>query len=58
MLRCCKCGRMFDECDVNITDEYRGEYWGFPAYETIYSSPCCRSDFEDVEDPENDEEKE
>lgn len=52
MFRCRKCGKLFDECDVKVIDEYRGEFWGFPCYETLYLSPCCGSDFEDVDEIE------
>ena len=41
MLICCNCGK---PCTVHAVDEYRGEFWGFPSYETIYYSDCCNDD--------------
>ena len=53
--KCCECGQIFDEEDTLYVDEYRGEFWGAPAYEQMACSPCCEGDFEDYE-PEEDEE--
>lgn len=44
---CCNCGKIFDYPEA--VEESRGEYWGMPAYETMYYSPCCTYDFEEVE---------
>ena len=53
--KCCECGQIFDEEDIKYVEEYRGEFWGAPAYETMPCSPCCEADFEDYY-PEEDEE--
>ena len=50
MLRCCKCGK---PCTVHAVEESRGEFWGFPAYETVHYSDCCNDDvYEEDEDEE------
>jgi len=44
----CECGCEFDE--PKEVEEYRGEFWGMPAYETMYYCPECGDDcFYDVE---------
>lgn len=53
--KCCECGQIFDEDDILYVDEYRGEFWGAPAYEKMAYSPCCESDFEDYEPEDEDE---
>lgn len=53
MLRCCECGRLFDE---PIKEEEYSEYWGAPGWTGYYVSPCCREAFEEYEeDEENDD---
>lgn len=47
--RCCECGHVFTDDEIKEVEEYRGEYWGAPAYETMYYSPCCTSDFDEIE---------
>ena len=54
--RCCECGKIFDEEDIKVVEEDRGEYWGIPCYEQMELSPCCDWDFEEVyEDDEEDD---
>ena len=40
--RCRKCGAVFQESDIitNAWREYRGEYFGVPAYETVSEDHC------------------
>ena len=47
MYRCCECGKIFEE--PKSVEEYRGEFWGTPAYERMDYSPCCEADFEEYE---------
>lgn len=47
MYKCCECGKLFEEPDT--IQEYRGEFWGTPAYEPVDVSPCCEADFEEYE---------
>ena len=55
--RCCECGEIFDEDEIKVVEEDRGEFWGMPCTETMYYSPCCMDDFDDAyEDDEEDEE--
>ena len=54
--RCCNCGKLFDEDDIKVVNEDRGEFWGMPCTERMYYSPCCTDDFEDAyEDDEEDD---
>ena len=53
MFRCYKCGRLFEE--PKIVYEPRGEFWGVPCTETMYYSPCCTDDFEEVDEEEEEE---
>ena len=51
ILKCCKCGK---PCTIHAVEESRGEFWGFPAYETVHYSDCCNDDvYEEDEDEEN-----
>ena len=43
MFKCNCCGKTFEE--PMVVRESRGEYWGFPCYENIAVSPCCKEDF-------------
>lgn len=46
MLYCHDCGEYFEE--PRKVRESRGEFWGAPAYETMYYCPCCgSSNFDD-----------
>lgn len=47
--RCNNCGCEFDE--PKRVKESRGEFWGAPAYETMYCCPSCGSD--DLEEQED-----
>ena len=42
MYKCESCGCKF--IDPVKSEEYRGEFWGVPAYETVGSCPCCGDD--------------
>lgn len=44
---CIECGKVIDEDDLIQEEEYRGEFWGAPAYETVSCSPCCHSEVDD-----------
>lgn len=49
--KCNDCEREFDEPESY--EEYMGEFWGSPAYETFYYCPFCGSDdYEEVSDEE------
>ena len=45
MYKCDCCGELFDE--PIVIRESRGEYWGFPCYEELTVSPCCKDSFEE-----------
>lgn len=53
--KCCNCGNIFDEDEIKCISDYRGEFWGFPAYEDVEVSPCCNEDFEEYEEEEENE---
>ncbi len=46
--RCEDCGLEFD--DPAQWQESRGEFWGFPAYETCFGCPNCKGSFDVIED--------
>lgn len=53
MYKCNECGCEFEE--PRVFQDYRGEFWGVPAYETMWVCPCCESeDYDEIE--ENEEE--
>lgn len=54
---CADCNNIFGEDEFATVREYRGEFWGFPAYETISVCPFCHSDAID-DYKENEEENE
>lgn len=56
MLRCCDCGWIGTGDELKAVEESRGEFWGTPAYETMYYCPCCGSD--DIEDDYEPDEEE
>jgi rubrerythrin len=41
------CPRCYSRLEIHIWDESRGEYWGFPARETMaeYYCPGCKADY-------------
>lgn len=50
---CCECGYEFDE--PRIERDYRGEFWGVPAYEDVCVCPNCKTDYiEEKEEIDND----
>jgi hypothetical protein len=51
--RCDKCGKFFDW--PVFVKEYMGEFWGVPAYDEFPYSPCCHSDFTDLDDEDPEE---
>ena len=51
MYKCCCCGELFES--PKAVNESRGEFWGMPAFETMYYSPCCEEDFREVHCDEN-----
>lgn len=44
---CTECGKVFDEDEFIEEQEYRGEFWGTPAYETECYSPCCHRGYDE-----------
>lgn len=44
--KCFECGEIFDE--PKRWEEYRGEFWGTPAYEEVRGCPRCRGDYEEL----------
>lgn len=53
--KCYDCKREFDE--PKRVEESRGEFWGMPAYETMYYCPYCGGDFDEVHVVEDAEEE-
>lgn len=44
MVKCEDCGRVFEAAELKEVQEYRGEYWGIPSFETMYYCPFCDGD--------------
>jgi transcription elongation factor Elf1 len=42
---CLDCGHVFEECDVAVWTESRGEYWGTPCREEVRGCPRCRGSY-------------
>lgn len=42
---CLECGHIFDEDDIAVWQEGRGEYWGTPCYEEVSGCPRCKGDY-------------
>lgn len=42
MFYCPSCGKTFEY--PKVVKEYRGEFWGMPAYEDMYYCPECGDD--------------
>ena len=51
---CYNCDATFDE--PQRVEESRGEFWGMPAYETMYLCPACGSSEFDEQEEEDGEE--
>ncbi len=45
MYCCIECGHIFDEDDVSVWMEGRGEYWGEPCAELVSGCPNCHGDY-------------
>ena len=55
-VKCNDCGLVFDAEDVAIAEESRGEYFGYPAYESVAVCPRCGCpDLEECEECEDGE---
>lgn len=48
-LKCLECGKVFEDDEIAHWQESRGEFWGFPAYETMSGCPDCQGDYEEAE---------
>ncbi len=53
MLKCDWCGGIFEY--PHVVSEYRGEFWGMPAYEDIAYCPYCGSS--EIDEVQNDDEE-
>lgn len=57
MIKCCKCGEVFDDYEMEQRAEYVAEFWGSPAYQNVDICPFCHSDdLEDYEETEGEDE--
>ena len=53
---CLECGHEFEDPDV--WQEYRGDFWGVPAYEYVSGCPICHGDYDNKNDDLEDKERE
>jgi hypothetical protein len=44
--KCISCGHIFEDGEQGSYQEYMGEHFGFPAYDTFYCCPICKGDYE------------
>lgn len=58
MIKCCNCGKTFEEEDLVSKLQYMGECWGTPAYESIGCCPYCDDDDLEYDYYPDDEEEE
>lgn len=42
---CLECGYVFDEDDISVWREGRGEYWGTPCSEEMSGCPRCQGEY-------------
>lgn len=55
MYKCAECGLIFDESEIAVWEEDRGEFWGMPAYEKLSGCPrCFGGGIYEIEDDEDD----
>lgn len=45
MFICLECGHTFDDEEVLVWQEERGEYWGVPCFERESGCPNCKGDY-------------
>ena len=45
MYCCLDCGHIFDDDEISIWQESRGEYWGVPCSETMSGCPRCHGNY-------------
>lgn len=55
MYKCSCCGKIFDE---PVKKFAYSEYWGAPAFDDYYESPCCGEWFDEYEEDEESEDEE
>jgi predicted nucleic acid-binding Zn-ribbon protein len=53
MQKCLECGKVFEDDEIAHWQESRGEFWGFPAYETMSGCPHCQGDYEEAKECAN-----
>lgn len=49
MYKCNDCGHLFEDGEEAVWTENRGEFWGFPSYETIIGCPICKGSYSEIE---------
>lgn len=55
LFKCCNCGNIFEEDEIIIRQESRGEFWGAPCYEEMVYSPCCEYDYTEYREEDDEE---
>lgn len=46
--RCCNCGHLFEEGELAVWGEFRGECWGTVCSESMSGCPICKGDYEEA----------
>lgn len=52
ILRCCNCGKIFDE---PLEMQEHSDFWGAGGWTNYYVSPCCKEVFDVFDDEESEE---
>lgn len=56
MQKCLECGKVFEDDEIAHWQESRGEFWGFPAYESMSGCPHCHGACEEFNEDEEEAE--
>lgn len=48
MYKCVDCGTVFDEDEIAVWEESRGEFWGVSCSETMTGCPTCKEGYEEA----------
>ncbi len=46
--KCVDCGAVFEEDEVAVWEESRGEFWGVSCSETVSGCPACKGDYDEA----------
>ena len=53
MYKCIECDCVFEESEIAVWHESRGEFWGSPCYERVTGCPNCHGSYKEAVECEN-----